>query len=305
MMREAGLTYWTVMKSSYCAGAISISLRTGTQWWAEWAPLVTLFLCMPRNRVAGHCTPMSASPVIRNRNQRPSGSLGLFVKAHIQFVDHHRPFGILMQLLLEKVSLPRRPEVGINQLYVVRQGVAGDERFDALIVRIQCQLGEQVVDGRCSLFHVISSPGDIPVFISSYGSGRRTQEFDAFGLMRRWPFVLCLQVICFQYSRMHIDRLAGTRPAFKSWSSWPPVSGLQRFCDTAVYKRYISRSCHEPVESATRLHKVCGGAFSASACSVPEKIRSLDAVYGLTTFLTALTSGSLIFMFEGLYFGCK
>ncbi|RMS76462.1 hypothetical protein ALP61_04472 [Pseudomonas savastanoi] len=91
----------------------------------------------------------------------------------------------------------------------------------------------------------------------------------------------------------------------KSWSSWPPVSGLQRFCDTAVYKRYISRSCHEPVESATRLHKVCGGAFSASACSVPEKIRSLDAVYGLTTFLTALTSGSLIFMFEGLYFGCK
>ncbi|GBH16951.1 6-phosphofructokinase [Pseudomonas syringae pv. actinidiae] len=69
-------------------------------------------------------------------------------------------------MFLEKLSLTRCPEVCINQFDIVGQGMGGDERFDALIVRSQRQLGKQIVDGSCGRFHVISSTRGIPVFIS-------------------------------------------------------------------------------------------------------------------------------------------
>ncbi|GGJ10603.1 hypothetical protein GCM10009085_00810 [Pseudomonas avellanae] len=58
------------------------------------------------------------------------------------------------------------------------------------------------------------------------------------------------------------------------------ISRYRRCCDTDVYKRYISRRCHEPVESASRLHPICGGANLRSCLKHAKRSGMLDAAYG-------------------------
>ncbi|GAB0078070.1 hypothetical protein TOC8171_34730 [Pseudomonas syringae] len=79
----------------------------------------------------------------------------------------------------------------------------------------------------------------------------------------------------------HTCNVQGRNPS----SPWAMVrfSGISRYrrCyDTDVYKRYISRRWHEPVESASRLHPICGGANLCYCLQHAKRSGVLDAAYG-------------------------